>query len=183
MKIIYFILIASLINFLIAGCKKDKTESRYPEWSEVRTLKNGQIWKSNAFAQIDKKRSGVISIPANISNNFGELREVLMLGDIPFELGKYTLLKKILNSDILEIYASYTTLTADGDVVEDRYDVLEEENNFIEIDTIDLTNMKMSGNFQVTFVRDPNDHVSNPSLPDTIRFNEGVFILKIIGIN
>ncbi len=183
MKFIYLILVASLVNCLIISCKKDKTESRYPEWSEVKALKNGQMWKSKASADIDKKKSGLISIPVSILNNVGDKREFLILQYIPIETGKYTLLKKIPNSEILRISASYTTLADDGDVVEDRFVVLEEENNFIEIDAIDLDDMKMSGTFQVTFVRDPNDHVDNLNLPDTIRFNEGEFILKIIEIN
>lgn len=183
MKIIYFILVASLINCLIISCKKDKTESKLPEWSEVKALKNGQIWKSNAFAHIDKKKSGLIAIPAEVFNNHSELREVLIFDYVPFETGKYTLLKRIKDSQNIDIYAGYTTFSSDGDVVEDRYDVLEEENNFIEIETIDRADMKMSGTFRCTFVRDPNDHVDNPSLPDTIRFDDGGFILKIIEIN
>lgn len=179
MKAIYFMLIASLI----IGCKKDKTESIYPEWSKVNALKNDKIWKAKASAQIVKRNSGLIAIPADVYNDYGELREVLIFDYVPFEPGKYTLLKRIKNSESLRIYAGYTTFTADGDVVEDRYDVLEEENNFIEIDAVDRANLKMSGTFRVTFVRDPNDYVSNPSLPDTIRFSEGDFNLKITEIN
>lgn len=183
MKIIYFILVVSFINCLTTGCKKDKAESKYPEWSEVKALKNGQIWKHKASAQIVKRKSGSIAITANVFNDHDELREVLIFDYVPFEPGKYTLLKRIKDSQNVDIYAGYTTFTADGDVVEDRYDVLEEENNFVEIETIDRANMKMSGTFRCTFVRDPNDHVSNPSLPDTIRFSEGDFTLKITEIN
>ena len=39
---------------------------------------------------------------------------------------------------------------------------------------------EIKGIFQITFIRDPSDTVTNPSLPDTIRFTDGVFRLKIV---
>lgn len=41
--------------------------------------------------------------------------------------------------------------------------------------------MIMSGIFQAIFVRDTSDFVSNPSLPDTFRFEKGYFYIKIVG--
>ena len=45
--------------------------------------------------------------------------------------------------------------------------------------SIDLHNMEMNGVFEMTFARDPNDYIDNQSLPDTIRFTNGSFRIKI----
>lgn len=66
-------------------------------------------------------------------------------------------------------------LALDDDVVEDVYDVLEEEaNNFIQIDTLDLNTKRISGKFMVSFVRD-STRVGRKYNPDYVRFFNGEF--------
>lgn len=168
-----------LIAFIIfLSCNKD--EEQLPNWSKIISKKNGQVWETQAVAFITKmERAPKVSIPATVTNETGYRREVLQFGYIPLELGYHQLLRRVPNSMIDTIYSSYTTLSNDGDVVEDRFVVYDGEENFIDITTIDTVGLKLCGNFQVTFIRDINDPIDNTSLPDTIRFTEGEFYLKI----
>ncbi len=59
---------------------------------------------------------------------------------------------------------------ADGDVIEDRFVIFENEDNFIDIQTLDTIEMILIDSFKVTFIRDVSDRIDNLSLPDTIRF-------------
>ena len=162
------------------GCDKDNVERQVPEWSKVNVQKNGQYWVTEAVAINRITGSDTnIEIQANIANEYGFLREHLSLGNIDPLIGK----QKIPGSRTDTLYSRYTTFMADGDVVEDRFVVLEDEDNFIDIQLLDMDKMEMTGIFQVTFARDPNDHITNPNLPDTFRFTEGEFHLKIIDWN
>lgn len=166
-----------IVFLILFGCDKDIIEDKHPEWSKVTALKNGIAWESKAvaFIEISETRT-LLSIPANVHNEDGFWREGLSFGNIDLLVGKHIILGSITDT----LYARYTTLMADGDVVEDRFIVCEDVENFIDIQNLDMDKMEMTGIFQVTFVRDINDPVTNPSLPDTIRFTEGKFYLKII---
>jgi hypothetical protein len=179
MRIFKFILFLLVVISIFIRCERIKPEPRVPEWSKAIALRNSQQWEAYAVARVNKKRSHLVSIPANIYNDMGFWRESLGLAFIHFKTGKYVLYRHLLNQDTLRIYASYATISDDGDVVEDRFVVWEEENNFVEIESIDTVNMIMRGRFQVTFIRDPRDYVTNPGLPDTMRFTNGFFNLKI----
>lgn len=162
------------------GCSKDEIGAKHPDWSKVTASKNGLIWESRAVAFLDKnKEERFLSIPAHVNNEYGFLREALFFGGVNCLTGKQI----VFNSKAESLYASYTTLMADGDVVEDRFVICEDRNNFIDIQTLDIVNMKLVGNFRLTFVRDVNDPITNPNLPDTIRFDDGEFCLKIIDSN
>jgi hypothetical protein len=124
-----------------------------------------------------------VSIQAYLQNTFGYWREGLYFANISRKVGRQELLRRIPNSAIDTIFSTYTTFSDDGDVVEDRFAVLEDEDNFIDIQHLDMDKMEMTGIFQVTFVRDSNDYITNPGLPDTIRFTEGEFNLKIVDRN
>ncbi|SHI93270.1 hypothetical protein SAMN05444280_10850 [Tangfeifania diversioriginum] len=160
---------------------KENIERQVPEWSKVKAQKDGQYWEAEAIAyRVEIGSSYKIGeIQANIFNEYGFLRENLSTGNIDPLIGK----QKIPGSRTDTLYSRYITIMADGDVTEDQFIVLEDEDNFIDIQQLDMDKMEMSGIFQVTFVRDANDRITNPSLPDTIRFTEGEFHLKIVNRN
>jgi hypothetical protein len=59
----------------------------------------------------------------------------------------------------------------DGDVARDLFTILESEENYIEV--LSLEGDEITAEFQVTFVRDNLEAISNPEVPDTIRFTNG----------
>lgn len=174
-KILFLIVI--LFQF---GCEKDDIEKTVGEWSKVTAQLNKQKWETQAIAYYAPPENlSQIDIKANIFDKYGQWRETLSFRNVDLQVGRQTLLKRIYNSEIDTINSAYTTIMADGDVIEDRFAVFEDAENYIEIETIDTLNKKITGTFQVTFVRDINDSVTNPNLPDTMRFTEGEFCLQI----
>lgn len=177
-NIIYLILIL-IFSFINNSCEKDGNNNpEIPEWSKVTALKNGEIWEASAVAF--KYEQDTVLIQIQVRNQAGYLRESLIVRNLPIRVGNYLIYKRIPNSNQLNTNASFNTISDDGDVVEDRFVVLESQNNYIEIKQVDLTNMEMSGTLQITFIRDSLDTIDNPSLGDTIFFTDGVFRLKIV---
>lgn len=177
MKTYSLFIILCLFQF---GCDKDISEDKHTEWSKVTALKNEEAWESKAVAFIQKGEKGTLfSIPANVHNEDGFWREGLSLGNIDLLIGKHIITSSLTDT----LYARYTTLMADGDVVEDRFVVCKAVENFIDIQILDTVKMKLMGIFNITFIRDINDPITNPNLPDTIRFTEGNFSLRMISSN
>lgn len=175
----YGIIFTISLSFLICCCNKD--DEHLLDWSKITAQKNGELWTTQAAALIHNiENVQQLSISANVKNEYGELREELFIGNNPFELGKHKLSRRNDLSKIDNSYSSYTTFSDDGDVVEDRFIVFDNEFNYINFTTIDTVNMKLSGSFKVTFIRDVNDPIDNASLPDTIRFIDGEFCIKIM---
>jgi len=174
----YCIILTIAISLLLS-CNNDN--EKLPDLSKITSKKNGQLWETNAVAFITNRGSvSKVSIPSTVRNEFGYEREYLHFGYIPLQLGSHNLVSFLPNSMVDTIYSSYTTLSDDGDVVEDRFVVFSGELNYIYFTTIDTINMKLCGNFQVAFIRDINDPIDNPNLPDTICFTEGRFCLEMI---
>ncbi len=162
------------------GCEKDDIKKPVAEWSKVTAQLNKKHWETQAVANYEQPENlSQIDIHANIADEYDQWREALTFRNVNLQVGRQTLLQRISNSEIDTINSTYTTIMADGDVVEDRFAVFEDAENYIEIESIDTVNKKITGIFKVTFVRDINDSVTNPNLPDTMRFTEGEFCLEI----
>lgn len=73
-----------------------------------------------------------------------------------------------INQELGNYSSSYSTLTDDGDVIGDFYEVLETEENTIEISSISLETMTISGMFNISYVNS-----DTLSVIDTIRFVNG----------
>lgn len=104
---------------------------------------------------------------------------------IPFKRGVYTIRRAGFSADRCKldyVYANFSTIISDGDVLGDFYLPVEEEDNFIAIDAIDLEAQEVSGTFQMTFaIRLSEQHPVKkvPDAPDTIRLTEGKFTVPL----
>jgi len=179
MRNIFYLILLLIISFTNHGCKKEENNNpEIQDWCKITASKNGLKWEASAGAI--KKRQDTVIVQILVRNQAGYLRESLIIRNLPIAVGNYVIYKRILNSNQLNTYASYNTISDDGDVIEDMFDVLESENNYIEIKKVDLTNMEMSGTLQITFIRNALDPIDNPSLGDTIFFTDGVFRIRIL---
>ncbi len=131
--------------------------------------KNGKNWKGEIWANVNQQKNMDISIMVYDHNM---LREVLTIGNIPIQKGLHTL-KTAINS------TSYTTLQDDGDVVCDIYDlwVADSLNNYVEMADFDIGKKLFEGTFSGTYIR--NRAICDESKPDTLRFREGTFHIKL----
>lgn len=170
-----------LLIFLILFTSCNKDDDRLPYWSKISAQKNGKLWETKAEAYFHNVENiPQISIDVNVFDKYGEITEHLFFGNYPVKVGNYKLSRVNYYLKVNNTYASYSSSPHGSDVVGDRLYVYEEEDNFINFTTIDTINFKLKGNFRVTFVNDINDPIRNENLPDTIRFTEGEFCVKIM---
>lgn len=177
-KIIYFGLILVLSSTFNRCTQKEIEEPDVPEWSKFKTLMNGEIWETGAAAFITNQQDRIF-IQANVANAAGFLREEFRIFYLPIKVDTYTLFTTAGAEGKLPV-ASYNTVSDDGDVTEDRFILLQEEDNYFKINSIKSDTTEISGQFQMTFVRNPIDKIDNFSLPDTIRFTNGITRLFVI---
>jgi len=129
----------------------------------------GILWEADPFAAISKDT--LISIQANVTNEFGLLREHLGLGLVPFRLGMFSTKDTSMHS---EQYLSNSIFNfLDHDVVLASYRLLREADNVLTIKDYDTSTNIISGEFNVTFVITNNcDSLNNA---DTLFITNGAF--------
>lgn len=167
-----------IVIIIFASCNKD--DDSLPYWSKISAQKNRKHWETKAEAYFHIiENTQLFSISAYSFDKNGEITEVLTFVNFPVKVGSHLLSRRNYNLITDYNYSGYTYSTSGSDVVGDRFYVYEEEDNFINFSRIDTVNFKLEGNFRVTFVSDINDPIENGNLPDTIRFTEGEFCVKI----
>ena len=102
------------------------------------------------------------------------------IDNVPFKVGKYVISRvdftgQVCPSDTIPGY--FFTSVADGDVGGDAYLPVEEEDNFISIDSYNEATGETVGTFQMTLAIELEErNVQKVSgLPDTIRLTQGQF--------
>ena len=171
-----YLIVLIFISFL--GCKKQEFE---PDFSngKATALMNDENWEGKARGNVHHNGKG-IDMYYDIFNSEGTLRQRLSFNKIPIEQGTYSLFNTFSQfSDSLS-GAFFKTISHDGDVIEDSYLVVEDDNiSTIEILSYNTSARLLKGTFQATFFIDPNRTKANSNNPDTIRFNMGEFEVKI----
>lgn len=103
-------------------------------------------------------------------------RESIGVLNIPRKNGWNRLYKvDYLNPDSLKTIAVYYSLTDDGDVICDHYNVIESDSlsNFVQVDSYDKNSSEVSGKFSFKMlIKLPK---CNLSAPDTLVFKNGSF--------
>lgn len=177
-RIVYLI---TIMLFIFVCCEEQEDEVSTYYWGNSTALKNGANWNSEAIhTYYNVFHLNNIDFFMEVYNSHGEMREDLYFFNIPISFDEKQIYNVKNNTDNQFIGAAYTTLSHDGDVVEDRFVVLEDENSFIQLESINSKTNEIKGKFQITLVRDTSDRITNPSLPDTVRFTNGNFHIKIV---
>lgn len=185
-----YVLTALLLVGLIACQDEDIHEAVVPE-GELSVLLNGEDYLAQFVNRPIAARDEAcfadrFILASQYTRPDGTPRIIFSIVGIPFKPGIYTIRRAEFSADRCKIdyvYANFSTLISDGDVVGDIYRPVEEENNYIAIDTIDLEAQEVSGTFQMTLAiqlseQDPVKDV--PDAPDTIRLTEGRFRVPLI---
>lgn len=171
----FFKNILLILFILLNSCE----EPELYEWSKLNALLNDKSWEASAIAVEQTIKRDSVFIQATVFNTDGYLREIMTLSYLPIKIGRYPVFSRF-NAVSSNLKAKYATISDDGDVVEDRFNVFEADNNFVEILSVNQQNKEIQGSFQLTFIRDQSDKIENPSLPDTIRFINGTFRIRIV---
>lgn len=185
---------------LIAGslqlaCVYEHLAPDVPTWGSASALVNKEKWGSiyPGFFQAIRAIGGTYGtaipcqneyymISIDLYNNNAFHRESFDFVKVPFTKGKHNITDFNFQCVVDEpvAYGSFWTLGNDGDVSQDNYDVLETEDNYIVIDFYNTNTQEVKGSFQVTFVINRRSANNPSSLPDTLRFTNGIFHTKIL---
>lgn len=167
-----------LILFLLISCNDDSYKPDYSN-GKATMLKNGESWDGEGRGSSDISGYGV-QMTFDLSNNQGMLRQRLGFVKIPTEEGNYGLHHSFSQSADSIPGCSFTTIAYDGDVVEDRYKVVETGNeSSITITNYDESQRLLSGEFRVKLFIDPDRPKANSNNPDTLLFEMGAFEVRI----
>lgn len=164
----------SFFVILISSCGKQ--EDTFVGKSNA--IKNGISWNANCISGYSNQYPDELFVTMRVYSKEGFLRESLHVGRIIPSIGKYTVERPIADSVNLVLnnnWSSFATLIDDGDVLDKYYNVVESDENFIDIKSIDYDNMTIIGTFNIAFV------LSEPitSTIDTIRFVNGEFRTQV----
>lgn len=167
----FLIFFISLLLF--TNCKKTPDEFD----GKATAVKNGIEWNAECVSGFSNQYPDELFIDMTTFSDEGFRRESFGVSRIIPEVGKYAIVRPIRDSVgmvIVNNWSSYATLTDDGDVIGDFYKVLETEENTIEISSVNLETMTISGKFNISYVNS-----DTLSVIDTIRFVNGEFQAQI----
>lgn len=134
------------------------------------SLKNEREFLGSAFGQaVDS----VFFLSFYTVNQINYFREQGYLSFIPLKIGKYRLL------EYPAITGQFETLAADGDILADAYDLLKNEDGFIEITQLDTIQGKVVGKFSATFTYKGPYPKFYADHPDTFHFTNALFEINI----
>jgi hypothetical protein len=158
-------------------------------WGFFTAKVNGRAWEktfANAYQAVrgrydlDSAKGNTIEIYSLLFDSGGVLEEQLSFTNIPTKVGRYKVLpyndRFYTNSDAV---GSFLTTFIDFDMFRDKYEVVESEDNYLQIDEYqDKGNREVKGRFNVTFVL--RSQRADNSYEDTLRFTNGRFHTKIL---
>ncbi len=143
------------------------------EYGSATAIKINQPWEASAVAEI-RNDLLFLTFSTFISENYPRhLVEKIYLDSFPLTEGCYEI-RSSPNSLSSNIYAAY-----DADVLEDRYFTDDTQPNYLQIDSLDLEDRKVSGEFMVSYFRDTTK-VGRVYNPEQVRFFNGSFECEII---
>ena len=174
MKQVHFFLI--ILSIIVSSC--DKTDYDFSR-GKATALRNGEYWIGQGRGSVNNMGIGV-NFAFEVFNKKGELRQVLGFSKIPTFPYKYFV--KNTNRQLSDSIPGchFTTISHDGDVVEDMYLVYEsDDESNVTVINYDETNRRLKGEFRLKFYIDPKSPKTNPNNPDTIVFTKGQFEVLI----
>lgn len=170
-------LLVTALTVLLICCRKEDNKSSYI--GEANAYKNGIKWEAYTHTSTFRNDSNKIDIIISTQDKNNIVREHLNILNLSLELGKHSI-DTIYGSTLLNNFGiTYTTLVDDGDVIGDEYySPARNEENHVVVDSYDSITGDLSGRFNFYLVlgdRIKFDH----SLPDTMRFTDGNFHIRI----
>jgi hypothetical protein len=133
-------------------------------------------WTANCTAWLsDSKLTIIFNTINNQSDKY--VREALDFSPIDPKVGNYKIYYRDNNWKD-EPFCSYSRMLSDGDVLDSLWGCIDEENNYLEIEEIDLLNKIVKGNFNV-HLRKENPGNSGVMYSDYINFKNGQFTARI----
>lgn len=170
-----FVIILLILAYACSKCENDDhiCESVI-NYGIMSAEKNGEKWIATVWSPVQKTENDSIFIQALVKNEQNYLRELLLVYSFKIDVNTRKRFSYPVRKDDIMLKGDFTTLIADGDVLDDYFILSESDSSYIEI-SMDSEN-RIYGDFQMVFVKSSHNSNEFPSVADTIRFNQGVFI-------
>ena len=166
-----------LLLLVIPACK----DNFKPDFTggKATAFKNGEKWTGQGRGATNNQEIG-FDMYYDVFDKAGQRRQRLSFRKIPIEPGNYGLLNTSSQDTDSLSGCSFATFSFDGDVVEDRYRIVESENeSTLTVYNYNDCNRLFTGEFRVKLYIDPNRVKANPENPDTLIFETGSFEVTI----
>lgn len=171
---------------LVSNCKKEIDYPAGPihfagdqEYGWSIAIKNGLNFEASGYAKQDRDRpDDFFGLRFLTYTDWGAEREFMSVGELEYKTGRRQVVREDDNLENGIPIGSYSTLSDDGDVLEDFYRIDSRQDNWIEITVLDTINgeLTISGSYSLHFKIDREK--TNPLNPDHIRFLDGVFEVR-----
>jgi hypothetical protein len=180
MKHTFPILFGILLICCIAACKKEDVKPTQQLGTLSFQINDTTITNpKDARANKDSQNNDLFEINFSIFNSTNHWPlSTLSIVKIPTKKGKSQLMFTSIANDEGRTGAKYYTLTDQGDVLEETYNIdMSTTDNYIDISYID--DGEVAGTFQANLRIDPNIGKQNPASPDVIIIRNGQFYLPL----
>lgn len=184
----YSIILLTACSLLTGSCNKAIEYPAGPiylagdqEFGWSTAVKNGLTFEASGHARQDRNRpDDFFGLSFITYADWGPEREVISIGEIELKIGRSPV---VAEDDDLENgipISLYSTLSDDGDVLEDIYRPDSRQQNWIEVTALDTINgeLTISGEYNLHFRIDREK--TNPLNPDHVRFTDGVFEVRFL---
>lgn len=142
-------------------------------------MRNGEYWIGQGRGSVNNMGIGV-DFGYEVFSKEGILRQGLDFNKIPLNKGIYAVKNTDWQSKDTIPGCQFTTISHDGDVVEDIYLVHEsDDESNVTVINYDETSRRLKGEFRLKLYIDPKSPKTNPNNPDTIVFTKGQFEVLI----
>jgi hypothetical protein len=170
--------IFALILIIAMGCTEDRFQYDFSNGKASAKLNNSE-WEGQGSGY-ENELVGGFDMYYEVFNKHGFLRQSLLFIKIPTQPGQYSLHNTSGQSMDTITGSSFVTSSDDGDVTEDIYQVFENPNeSYVEVEIYDQSTRWLEGNFKATYYIKPGRPKTNPNNPDTLRFENGEFRVRI----
>ena len=162
---------------LILACNK----GFQPDFSNGQATadKNSKNWKGEGRGTINNQNLG-LNMLFTVYNSAGIWRQQLSFRKIPHESGTYPLFATTGQEVDFISGCSFMTFSHDGDVIEDRYNVIESiDKSFITVHSYNEETRILRGAFEAMLELDTNRVHQNPDNPVMLHFENGEFEVRI----
>ncbi len=175
MKYNIFISLVGLL-LLVGACKEEQRVIPAIYWGEITALKNGEPWRGEIRANPNKLEGDGFDISVDVYDDKSIRIEFLSIVRIPL-LEQYTIVDTLLFPEGImgkSTSAGYGLSHDDAQIA--FYYVLEEDGitNYINVTSYNEATGEVKGEFEISYLQ-----TRAQSVPDTVRFTEGLFHTRI----
>jgi len=170
-------LIAAAILVLLLSCHKEENEYDEKGRGKGFAIKNDKNWYTSTYANNYRPSNNTVTVALSVLNSEGVLREALRFKNLELYEGERSIGEMHDGLLLTNFGIFYSTILADGDVTGDvYYSPPANLANTLTVESYNEATGELHCRFNAFIVGKPND----PTLPDTLRFEDGWFRVKVI---